>query len=466
MQVFWHRRDLRAHDNVGLAVAADDDAVVPTFVLDEDVLVHASAVRVAFLLDALSALREWYRDRGSGLIVRQGGPTDVLPAVVEEFEADGVVWNHDYTGLARERDDRVRAALRDAGISHEAFHDAVHHEPGAIRTNAGDPYSVFASYWKKWRDREKAGPEPAPATDSLASVSDDPLPALAALGFEEPDATVPAAGHEAARKRIEAFCDDAIYRYAEGREYPARGETSGVSQDLSFGTLGVRELFTLTEDAMADATDQDAEEGVTEYQRQLAFREFYVQALYFNPETVTENYDEYENPIEWHNDSGEIRAWKRGETGYPLVDAGMRQLREEAFVHNRVRMVVASFLTKDLLADWRVGYEYFREHLVDHDTANDVGGWQWAASTGTDAQPYFRVFNPMTQQADYDPDAEYVKTYVPELRDVPVPKIHSWHELSEGERAELAPEYPAPIVDHGERREDAIAMFETARGKD
>ena len=181
---------------------------------------------------------------------------------------------------------------------------------------------------------------------------------------------------------------------------------------------------------------------------------------------VTDDYNSYENPIEWRDDPDEIRAWRDGETGVPIVDAGMRQLREEAYMHNRVRMIVASFLTKDLLCDWRVGYDHFRTYLVDHDTANDNGGWQWAASTGTDAQPYFRIFNPWSQGERYDPDAEYIRTYVPELRDAPTQDIHAWHERSPEERESIAPDYPAPIVDHGERRERALAAFERARGED
>ncbi|MFP4175521.1 MAG: FAD-binding domain-containing protein, partial [Halobacteriales archaeon] len=187
---------------------------------------------------------------------------------------------------------------------------------------------------------------------------------------------------------------------------------------------------------------------------------------YHNPGVVTENYKEYENEIDWRDDDDEIRAWKSGETGYPIVDAGMRQLLDEGFMHNRVRMIVASFLTKDLLVDWRVGYAQFRDHLIDHDTANDNGGWQWAASTGTDAQPYFRIFNPMTQGERYDEEAEYIKAHVPELRDVPAEKIHSWNELNDEERDALAPDYPAPVVDHSERRDEALAMFEEARGED
>jgi len=466
MRVFWHRRDLRVHDNVGLAdAAADDDAVVPVFCFDDDVLRHASPVRVSFMLDALSALRAEYRERGSDLLVRRGDPTAVLPDVAHEHDADAVYWNRDYTGLAQERDELVADALSQEGVEVARYHDAVLHEPGAIRTNAGDPYSVYSYFWKKWQDREKDDVRDPPSADALADVSGDELPSLPALGFDAPDAALPDASHDAAVSRLDDFCGDDVFDYENGREYPAREGTSRISQDLKFGTLGVREAYARTEEAMADAAGDDERENVEEFQSQLAWREFYAQVLYFNPDVVTENYKDYENEIEWRDDENEIEAWKAGETGYPIVDAGMRQLRAEAYVHNRVRMIVASFLTKDLLTDWRVGYDHYREYLVDHDTANDNGGWQWAGSTGTDAQPYFRIFNPMTQQEDYDPDAEYVKTYVPELADVPAEKIHAWHELSDEERDELAPDYPAPIVDHGERREEALAMFEAARGE-
>ncbi|MFB6072786.1 MAG: deoxyribodipyrimidine photo-lyase [Halobacterium sp.] len=464
MQVFWHRRDLRTADNRGLAAAADAGDVVPVFCFDDEVLQHAGAPRVAFMLDALGALRERYRELGSDLVVRHGDPSAVLSEVADEFDADRVVWSHDYSGLATERDEAVRAALDDRGVDHDQFHDVVLHEPGAIRTNAGDPYSVFTYFWKKWRDREKADPAPEPDESALTAVAGHPLPSAADLGFEEPDADLPDAGTEAARERLDAFCGGPIYRYEERRDYPADDATSRLSQDLKFGTIGVREVYEATEDAKANAEGDDERESVTEFQSQLAWREFYAQVLYFNQGVVAENYTDYENPIEWRNDPDELAAWKAGETGYPIVDAGMRQLRAEAYVHNRVRMIVAAFLTKDLLVDWRAGYDHFREHLVDHDTANDNGGWQWAASTGTDAQPYFRVFNPQTQGERYDPDAEYVKAYVPELRDVPAEKIHDWPDLDPAERESLAPEYPDPIVDHADRREAAIAAFERARG--
>ncbi|MXR50518.1 deoxyribodipyrimidine photo-lyase [Halovenus sp. WSH3] len=470
MQIHWHRRDLRLADNRGLDAATADDAV-GLFVFDPTVLTHGASPRVAFMLDALESLRAAYRDRDSDLLIAHGNPTELVPGIAAALDADGVTWCTDYTGLARRRDAAVRQALDDAGIERTAVQDAVHHEPGEITTNDGDPYKVFTYFSKKWHDREKLDPLEPPTADDLAAVESGEvertranIPTLDELGFEEPDADLPEASTEAARERLREFCAEDIYRYDERRDYPADRCTSRLSVHLKYGTIGVREVYDATDRARADGDSESERESVFEFQDQLAWREFYTQVLWDRPDAVTENYKSYEHEIEWREDPEALEAWKRGETGYPIVDAGMRQLREEAYMHNRVRMIVASFLTKDLLIDWREGYDWFREQLVDHDTANDNGGWQWAASTGTDAQPYFRVFNPMTQGERYDPDAEYIREYVPELEDVPAETIHSWHELDIGTRKMHASEYPAPIVDHSERREEAIAMFERARG--
>ncbi|QSG02610.1 cryptochrome/photolyase family protein [Natranaeroarchaeum sulfidigenes] len=473
MNVHWHRRDLRAADNSALANAASFGPVLPVFVFDRQILQHGSSVRVAYMLDALSSLGKWYHEHGSTLLVTRGDPREVLPALAEAIDAENVLWNKDYSGLARERDADVRQALAEQGVRRASYHDEICHEPGSITTNDGDPYSVFTYFGRKWQDREKEEPHDAPDADKLVdptglSVPDrwsSTLPTLDDLGFDEPDATLQPASTDAARERLESFCAEDIYRYDDRRDYPADGCTSQLSADLKWGTIGIREVHAATVEAAERADTEDERESVEEFQSQLAWREFYTHVLFFNPEVVTENYKEYENSIEWREEPEHLSAWKTGETGYPIVDAGMRQLLSEGYMHNRVRMIVASFLTKDLMLDWREGYDWFRERLADHDTANDNGGWQWAASTGTDSQPYFRIFNPMTQGERYDPDAEYIKRYVPELADVEPEQIHSWHELSETQRRRLAPEYHAPIVDHSERREAAIEMFEAARGE-
>jgi deoxyribodipyrimidine photo-lyase len=483
MRIHWHRQDLRLADNpalVGRGVEgpASETPVVGLFVFDPAVLDKAAPPRLAFLLDGLESLRAGYRERGGELLIARGDPETVVPDIAGELDADLVTWAADYSGLARERDAAVRQALADAGVDRHAEHQELHHRPGTITTNAGDPYKVFTYFSKKWHDRPKEPPADPPDEADLATVNGHldgtaagesllgAVPTLAELGFEQPEAEIPTASTERARDRLEAFCESDIYRYDDRRDYPADRCTSRLSGYLTYGLIGVREVYERTQAARERAPDEAAAESVHEYQDQLAWREFYTQVLWDRPDVVTDNYKSYENEIEWENDPEAVQAWKNGETGYPIVDAGMRQLREEAYMHNRVRMIVASFLTKDLLVDWRVGYEWFREKLHDHDTANNNGGWQWAASTGTDAQPYFRIFNPMTQGERYDPDAEYIKRYVPELADAPAETIHEWHELDIGTRKMHAPEYPAPIVDHSERREQALSMYERARGDD
>ncbi|AGB37536.1 cryptochrome/photolyase family protein [Natronococcus occultus] len=466
MILHWHRSDLRAVDNRGLARAARDDRVLPLYVLDPTVLEHASPVRVACLLEALGALRSWYRDRGGDVLVVRGDASEVLPAVATDRDAARVVWNEDVGGLAQRRDSAVRTALEDVGVDHESVVDGLHHEPGSISPNEGEHYSVFSYFWKKWRDREKADPAAAPTGEDLAGFEGErgSLPSVADLGFEDPEADPQPVTRTAARERLEAFCSGPIYRYADDRDVPAAAGTSRLSVHFKWGTIGPREVYAATERAREDAESEAERESVTAFRRQLAFREFYAHVLAFNPESVTENLKTGENAIEWRNDPDELAAWTTGETGYPIVDAGMRQLRTDGWVHNRVRMLAASFLTKDLLIDWRKGYDWYRRHLADHETASDVAGWQWAASTGADAQPYFRVFNPMKQGREYDPDAEYIREHVPELADVPAERIHEWDELVPADRAELAPAYPEPIVDHSSRRSAAIEAFERASG--
>jgi deoxyribodipyrimidine photo-lyase len=465
MHIHWHRRDLRVEDNVGLAAAAADAPVVPLFVFDGDVLAHAAPPRVAFLLSALSGLRERYRERGGDLVVRHGDPREVVPAVADAHGADAVHWNRDYAGLARERDADVRLALDDLGVPRQAHHDALVHAPGSITTNDGTHYGVYSYFWRKWRDREKDAPVEAPNGEDLAAVEGDSLPTLADLGFDEPEATVPEGTQAEARRLLDTFRDGPIYGYDEHRDVPAVEGTSRLSPHFKFGTLGVRTAYAATATALAGAADEDDRGGVEAFRRQLAWRDFYAHVLDARPDVVTENYRGYEHAIEWREDPGALQAWKDGRTGFPVVDAGMRQLRAEAWMHNRLRMVVASFLTKDLLVDWRAGYDWFRKKLVDHDTANDTGGWQWAASTGTDAQPYFRIFNPWTQGERFDPDGAFVREYVPELASASADRIHGWGDLAPADRNRIAPDYPAPIVDHAERREQALAMFEAARGE-
>jgi deoxyribodipyrimidine photo-lyase len=489
MRLHWHRTDLRPSDNLPLVMPANgeeprsssdggskipratgeagDDPILPVYVFDPRILKHAAPPRVAFVRDCLADLREWYRERESDLVVVRGEAPTELARLADAYDADAVSWAQAYSGLGRRRDDRVATRLADRGVETRVVHDHLLHEPGSITTNEGEPYAVYSYFWKKWKDREKRGSVSAPGADRLAAPREDtPIPTLDALGFERPEAEIPPGGYTAGRHRLNEFCADDSYRYEDARDDPAADATSRLSPHLTHGTVGIRTVHDRVVRAREMAPDEEAREAVETFRGELAWREFYHHVLYFNPEVVTENYRDYEHDIEWRDDAEALQAWKDGETGYPIVDAGMRQLRREAWMHNRVRMIVASFLTKDLLIDWREGYDWFRRKLVDHNPANDNGGWQWAASTGTDAQPYFRIFNPMTQGERHDPDAEYIREYVPELREVDADLIHDWHDLSPTQRRRTAPEYPAPIVDHSERREQALAMFERARGED
>ncbi|MFB6219778.1 MAG: deoxyribodipyrimidine photo-lyase, partial [Halobacteriaceae archaeon] len=259
MPLFWHRRDLRVPDNAGLAAAAERGAVVPVFVFDDAVLEYASPPRVRVMLDALDALREEYRERGSDLLTARGDPAAVLPEMAADYGAGRVDWNRDYSGLARRRDQRVRDALDDAGLTPEAHDDALCHEPGSITTNEGEPYSVFTYFGRKWHDREKASPYPAPGEADLAEVTGEPLPSADELGFDSPEAETPAVGTAAARDRLAAFCDGPIYEYEASRDYPAREATSRLSTDLRWGTVGIREVYAATAEAMADAEGEAAD---------------------------------------------------------------------------------------------------------------------------------------------------------------------------------------------------------------
>lgn len=459
MRIHWHRRDLRLTDNP--ALVADESPVIGCFVFDPAVLAHAGTPRVNFLINCIATLRRNYRQGGGDLIVRTGDPIEQLLRLHDETDIDAISWEQDYSGFARQRDGTVRKQLEEHDIDVISRDGAVCHPPGDITTQNGDPYKVFSYYGKKWLQREKATSANPPAEYLDCDVVPGTIPDPDEYVDSELTATLPPAGTDAAHERLDSFCSGPIETYSNQRDMPAEEGTSRISQDLHFGTIGIRTVWEATERTKRDT---EATASIEEFQRQLAWREFYTQVIWDRPDTVHAPFKTFEQPVQWRDDPAGVQRWKDGTTGFPIVDAGMRQLRQEAWMHNRVRMIVASFLTKDLLVDWRVGYAWFRAQLVDHDTANDVGGWQWAASTGTDAQPYFRIFNPMTQSERYDPNARYIKRYVPALKDVAPEAIHTWDEMSSEARNRIAPDYPAPIVDHAKRREMALQMFQTARG--
>ncbi|QLH83984.1 cryptochrome/photolyase family protein [Halosimplex pelagicum] len=463
MRLFWHRRDLRVRDNRGLATAAADGPVVSVFVRDTDLLDRLGDRQRAFFLRGVRRLRESYRDLGSDLIVREGRPSDVLPELAEEFGAEAVVYNEHYRPERRDRQNEVDAACADAGLATAGETDLVLVDPARL----DERYPNHGRFRDAWQAVPKEPLAPAPDAEDLASpdgVDPGTVP-------EEPTADIelPAAGYRAARERYDDFLANGIDSYRASRDDLARAveaptlAVSRMSPYLAAGMIGVREVWADASERREAATGEECDQ-VWKYLDELTWREQQYHLLYCDPDLPTKNYKSIPNEIEWRDDADEFDAWKRGETGYPLVDAGMRQLREEGYVHNRPRQVVASFLTKHLLVDWRKGRRHFAEQLVDHDPASNAGNWQWIASTGIDSVDV-RIFDPVAQASKYDDEARFVKAYVPELRDVPAGEVVDWPTLPPDERERLAPEYPDPIVDRDAAYERAQRVFERALGK-
>ncbi len=464
--LFWIRSDLRLRDNRGLErLAARSEALAPVYILDPRLLDgdRSGTARTRFLLEGVARLAADLAERGSSLIVRRGRPEDVLPRLVDESRADVVGFNRDYGPFAAARDERVRAAVEKAGARVETWKDRVVFESREVCSASGRPYAVYSPYRKAWRARWLRDPElpvrasrlPAP----IPSLASDDLPAAAARPADSvamPD--LPPAGEAAARRRLRSFLARDVARYAERRDYPALDATSRLSPYLRFGMLSVRDCIEAAETLAVE--EPGAQHGVQKWVDELIWREFYNALLAEHPRVRHQSYRREYDDLAWEDDPEGFAAWCEGRTGYPIVDAGMRQLAATGWVHNRVRMIAASFLTKDLLVDWRRGEDFFYRHLVDGDLASNNGGWQWAASTGTDAQPYFRIFNPTLQGERFDPDGDYVRRWIPELAALGGKSAHRpW------DAPMAAPDYPQPIVDHAWARQRALARFEALRSR-
>jgi deoxyribodipyrimidine photo-lyase len=410
---------------------------------------------------------------GSPLWIATGRPEQLVPAFARAVRAESVVVSRDYAPYGLERDRRVAAALSDAGMSLHSRRGQLIHEPEDVRTGSGAPFRAFSPFLRRWSSLPMRPPLSAPdrleAPDGV--IRDDrfargDVPRAADLGLAGPTASperLLEPGEAAARRRIGAWLaagpDRGPFGYARTRDQLAdEHATSRLSQDLRFGLLSPIEVATRVF-AIADGGD-----GAHRFVSELAWRDFYAHLLWHEPRTARGPFDRRYATLELPATDPElVDAWRTGQTGYPVVDAAMRQLLEAGFMPNRARMLVASFLTKDLLVDWRVGEAHFMRHLVDGDPASNLGGWQWAASVGTDAQPYFRVFNPVLQGERFDPDGAYVRRWVPELGHVPAARVHAPWRMSEGEQdaagCRIGRDYPSPIVDHAEARRRAIELF-------
>ena len=460
MRLFWHQRDLRLQDNVGLSAAARDDDVVPVYVYDTDLLATVGKRQRAFFLRGVSRLREAYREAGSDLLVRSGTPAEVLADLADRHDADAVYYNEHYRRRRRERQERAEAALADAGVETADYTDLLLVSPG----NLEEQYPNHSRFYDDWQAVPKRAPVGAPDASALADVR-----ARKAIPTPDVDVDLPEAGYTAARDRLERFCDEGIYTYNDTRDDLSRAverptqAVSRLSSYLAAGMIGIREVWEAASEVHGSVHGDEAR-NVDKYRYELSWREQNYHLLYNNQDLPRENYKSFPNEVAWRDDEEAFEAWKHGETGYPLVDAGMRQLESEGYVHNRPRQVVASFLTKHLLVDWRKGARHFTRKLVDHDYASNYGNWQWTASTGTDSVDV-RIFDPVSQTSKYDADADFVTEYVPELRGVPADKIVDWPTLSRSEREDLAPDYPHPIVDRNRGYERAQRVFEEALGK-
>ena len=465
--LLWFRRDLRVADHPALTLAAREyDVVVPVFVLD-DVLLHgrfASGPRTAFMLGCLHALDEALRERGSGLVVRHGRPEAQLVTLSNEAGgADAVLWTSDVAPYARARDTRVASALREAGIEARPQGGAYVVDVSKPRTQAGKPYAVFSPFHRLWLGIERRPVQRAPAElPALPSgVRKGRLPALSDLvpgadGAELPEPFCEP-GEPAARAALARWLDGPIDGYGDAHDLVAdeRG-TSGLSPYLRWGCVS------------AAACEQRAARrggaGAAAWTRQLCWRDFFAHVLLAHPDNMRLEFQPRYRALEWVEDPEAYDAWRDGQTGYPLVDAGMRQLARTGWMHNRARLVVGSFLTKDLHLDWRLGEAHFEALLLDGEPAQNNGNWQWVTSVGVDPAPYFRrIFNPILQQRRFDPDGVYVRRWVPELRDVPDARLAEPWTMSTDEQAAagcvIGRDYPAPIVEHAVERRRAIERY-------
>lgn len=424
--LFWHRRDLRVHDNHGLYQACLSSAeVIPVFIFDTTILapLPSNDHRVTFIYDALKHLAADYKQRGNALEVHVGDPEILIPELAKRHGARAVFTNRDYEPAALKRDAAVREKLHSEGIAFTDFKDQVIFETTEVLKDDGSPYTVYTPYKNKWMQHLSENVLASHPSENLISPrSTDTVPFLELEDFgfvrnnriNHPDRKIPVS---------------IIANYHQTRDIPSVLGTSRLSIHLRFGTLSIRKLAAV------------ALKANEKYLNELIWRDFYAMILFHFPKSVDQPFKTNYALIRWENDETLFQAWCEGKTGFPMVDAGMRELNETGFMHNRVRMITASFLCKHLLIDWRWGERYFAEKLSDFDLASNVGGWQWAASTGCDAVPYFRIFNPTSQQEKFDPEYLYIKQWIPE-----------WG----------TPSYPQPIVEHSMARNRAIERYKEA----
>ncbi len=425
LNIHWFRRDLRLHDNAALYHALKSGKkVLPIFIFDKNILndlQNKADARLTFLHDTLTALKTELEEIGCSLLIKYGMPETVFAALVKEFDIQTVYTNHDYEPYAVMRDAQIAAFLARQNTQFRSFKDHVIFEKSEVVKDDGKPYTVFTPYSRKWKAKLndfylKPYPTEKYFENFVQITQKTPLISLTEIGFERSTIEMPS-------KNV---AQNIIKNYTENRDFPAINGTSRLGLHFRFGTISIREKA------------RKAKELNETFLNELIWRDFYAVILHHFPQVVTEPFSAKYKGIAWRDAPDELKRWQEGKTGYPLVDAGMRELNATGYMHNRVRMVVASFLTKHLLIDWRHGEAYFAEKLLDFDLASNNGGWQWAAGCGTDAAPYFRVFNPTTQQEKFDKQLIYIKKWIPEYG---------------------TSKYPPPMVEHSFARTRCLETY-------
>jgi deoxyribodipyrimidine photo-lyase len=479
VSIVWFRRDLRLNDHVALERAArESGCVVCAFVLDPPLLRgdRVSPAIVSFFFDSLAEMRADLRERASDLVLLEGDFTTELRALAKRVGAEALYFNLDYEPVAIERDERVAAALRADGLTVRATLDHVYRGAGDARKLDGSPYTVFTPYKRKWLERAERDPqEPVASLAALAhklaprALLGEPkaVPAPESYGHER-SALFPAGGERRGRALLDDFIATRAAAYAGERNFPAVPGTSQLSPHLRAGTVGIRTCVHAIREALGRAA-QRSKTGFETWLSELIWRDFYQQILANFPRVAEHPFDERANALKYRTSPADWEAWCAGRTGYPIVDAAMIQLNETGWMHNRLRMIVASFLTKDLLLDYRLGERYFEQRLADGDKAANNGGWQWSASTGTDAAPYFRVFNPLLQSKKFDPAGDFIRSQIPALAKLSGEALHAPWTLAPLEAQalgfRLGRDYPEPIVDHAAARDRALAMYSPVLGR-
>ncbi|WP_439624977.1 cryptochrome/photolyase family protein [Shinella sp.] len=470
--IVWFRKDLRVDDNAALAAAVETGRPIVTLYIREPEKAGTGPLGGAqqwWLHHSLASLGRTLQKFGSPLMLRSGAADAVLADLIEETGADAVHWNrrHDPAGIAIDTD--IKAALKGRGVTAKSFAGQLLHDPTRLMTGEKRPYRVYTPFWKAL-EREGEPHEPIDAPEKLASLRKSPasetlddwdlLPKKPDWAAAFPDVWTP--GEEAARERLESFVDGAIDGYKQDRDHPAIDATSMLSPHLALGEISPARIWHATRGLKAPAED------VVHFRKELAWREFCYHLHFHFPQLSEKNWNDRFDAFAWEAAGKNFKLWTRGQTGYPIVDAGMRQLWTHGWMHSRVRMITASFLIKHLMIDWRRGEEWFRDTLVDADPASNAANWQWVAGSGADASPFFRIFNPILQGEKFDADGTYVRTFVPELEKLDSAWIHKPFDAPDSALkkagVELGKTYPKPIVDHGKARERALAAYKALKG--